>query len=99
MAKGFVYTVSIAGITGSQQAKSEHVAEMINRIRQATDIPALVGFGIRTPEDAEMMANVAASSRGASVPWSRNRSAKLQIVTYQDAAVRVLLRGWHHRAV
>ena len=48
---------------------------------------------------AEMMANAAASSRGASVPPYRNRSAKLQVVTYQDAAVRVLLRGWHHRAV
>ena len=48
---------------------------------------------------AEMMANAAVSSRVASVPRYRNRCAKPLVATCQDAAVQVLPRGWHLRAV
>ncbi len=49
---GFVYYVSIAGITGTRSATREHLAEAIPRLRAATDLPVAIGFGIRSPEQA-----------------------------------------------
>ena len=49
---GFVYYVSITGITGTRTASAEQLAEAIPRIRRATDLPVAVGFGVRTPEQA-----------------------------------------------
>ena len=56
---GFVYYVSITGITGSAEAQAEDVAPEVARIKAATDLPVIVGFGIRTPEAAESIAGVA----------------------------------------
>ncbi len=56
---GFVYYVSITGITGAAQASAADVAPEVARIRAATDLPVVVGFGIRTPEAAERIAGVA----------------------------------------
>ena len=49
---GFVYYVSITGITGTRTASGDELAEAIPRIRRATDLPIAVGFGVRTPEQA-----------------------------------------------
>jgi len=49
---GFVYYVSIAGITGTRFATSEHLAEAIPRVRRFTNLPIAVGFGVRTPGQA-----------------------------------------------
>jgi tryptophan synthase alpha chain len=49
---GFVYYVSITGITGTTSATQEHLAEAIPRIRKATSLPIAIGFGVRTPEQA-----------------------------------------------
>ena len=49
---GFVYYVSITGITGTRSATAEHLAPAIPRIRRATDLPIAIGFGVRTPEQA-----------------------------------------------
>ena len=49
---GFVYYVSIAGITGTRTATKEHLAAAIPRVRAATDLPIAIGFGIRTPAQA-----------------------------------------------
>jgi tryptophan synthase alpha chain len=49
---GFVYYVSITGITGTTSATQEHLAAAIPRIRRATDLPIAIGFGVRTPEQA-----------------------------------------------
>ena len=49
---GFVYYVSIAGITGTRTASAEHLAEAIPRVRRATTLPVAIGFGIRTPAQA-----------------------------------------------
>ncbi len=49
---GFVYYVSITGITGTRTATAEHLSEAIPRIRRLTDLPIAVGFGVRTPEQA-----------------------------------------------
>lgn len=56
---GFVYYVSITGITGSAAAEAGDVGPEVARIKAATDLPVIVGFGIRTPEAAERIASVA----------------------------------------
>ncbi|MEM9428919.1 MAG: tryptophan synthase subunit alpha [Pseudomonadota bacterium] len=56
---GFVYYVSITGITGAAAADTAAVAPEVARIRQATPLPVCVGFGIRTPEGAADIASVA----------------------------------------
>jgi len=56
---GFVYYVSITGITGTRSAETVGVAKSVVRIRKATSLPVAVGFGIKTPEQAEEIARVA----------------------------------------
>jgi len=56
---GFVYYVSVTGITGSQAAQAADVAPEVARIKAATDLPLIVGFGISTPEAAKSIASVA----------------------------------------
>jgi tryptophan synthase alpha chain len=56
---GFVYYVSITGITGAAAAEAKDVAPEVARIKAATDLPVIVGFGIRTPEVAQSIAAVA----------------------------------------
>jgi tryptophan synthase alpha chain len=53
---GFVYYVSITGITGAAAAQSADVGPEVARIKAATDLPVCVGFGIRTPETAAAIA-------------------------------------------
>ena len=53
---GFVYYVSITGITGAAAADSKVVGEAVARIKRHTSLPVCVGFGIRTPEAAEAIA-------------------------------------------
>ncbi len=56
---GFVYYVSITGITGAAAAEASEVAPEVARIKRATDLPIVVGFGIRTPEAARSIAGIA----------------------------------------
>jgi len=56
---GFVYYVSITGITGAAEAQAGDVAPEVARIKAATDLPVIVGFGIKTPEASESIARVA----------------------------------------
>jgi tryptophan synthase alpha chain len=56
---GFVYYVSITGITGSASADSSAVGEAVARIKRHTKLPVCVGFGIRTPEAARAIAEKA----------------------------------------
>ena len=49
---GFVYYVSIAGITGTRTATADELAAAIPRIRAFTDLPIAIGFGVRTPSQA-----------------------------------------------
>jgi tryptophan synthase alpha chain len=58
-ASGFIYYVSIAGITGTKSAATSNVADAITRIRKFSDLPIAVGFGIKTPEQAAEIARVA----------------------------------------
>jgi len=56
---GFVYYVSITGITGTKTADSDQVAQAVARLRRHTDLPIAVGFGIKTPEQAAAIARTA----------------------------------------
>jgi tryptophan synthase alpha chain len=56
---GFVYYVSITGITGAADAQSGDVGPEVARIKAASGLPVVVGFGIKTPEAAEAIARVA----------------------------------------
>lgn len=58
-ASGFVYHVSIAGITGTKAAGIEAVTTAVARLRRHTPLPVAVGFGIRTPAQAAEVAGVA----------------------------------------
>ena len=58
-AQGFLYYVSVAGITGMQQAAQDSIAEAVARLKAATVLPVAVGFGVRTPEQAAAIAQVA----------------------------------------
>lgn len=49
---GFVYYVSITGITGTRTASADELADAIPRIRAVTDLPIAIGFGVRTPAQA-----------------------------------------------
>jgi len=59
---GFVYYVSITGITGAAEAEAGDVGPEVARIKAATDLPVIVGFGIKTPERSEAIAKVADGS-------------------------------------
>jgi tryptophan synthase alpha chain len=56
---GFVYYVSVAGVTGVKSADAAVVAPHVARVRKASGLPVAVGFGIRTPEMAAAIARVA----------------------------------------
>lgn len=56
---GFVYYVSVAGVTGVKEASAEAVAPHVKRVKAASGLPVAVGFGIRTPERAAEVARVA----------------------------------------
>jgi len=56
---GFIYYVSVAGVTGVKAADADAVAPAVAQVRQATGLPTAVGFGVRTPETAAAVARVA----------------------------------------
>jgi tryptophan synthase alpha chain len=56
---GFVYYVSVAGVTGVKAVDEAGVGPAVARIRRATGLPVAVGFGIRTPEQASAVAKLA----------------------------------------
>ena len=58
-ASGFLYYVSVAGITGMQQAAQTSIEDAVAKLKAATTLPVAVGFGVRTPEQAAAIAQVA----------------------------------------
>ena len=58
-AKGFLYYVSIAGVTGTKDFDVSAVRSALTRIRKATTLPVAVGFGVKTPEHARDIAGIA----------------------------------------
>jgi tryptophan synthase alpha chain len=58
-ARGFVYTVSVAGTTGERDGIPPELGATVERVRAATDLPVAVGFGIATPDDARAVGELA----------------------------------------
>jgi tryptophan synthase alpha chain len=58
-AKGFIYLVSVTGVTGERKSISEGLGELIARVREHTSAPVCVGFGIGTPEQAKEVGKMA----------------------------------------
>jgi len=56
---GFLYYVSVAGVTGMQQAAQGSIEDAVAKLKAASSIPVAVGFGVRTPEQASAIAKVA----------------------------------------
>ena len=53
---GFLYCVSVTGVTGERERLSDEAEGLVRRVRAVTDLPAVVGFGISTPEHAHTVA-------------------------------------------
>jgi tryptophan synthase alpha chain len=75
--QGFVYYVSLTGITGAKLLNVADVGKNVEKIRKVTHVPVAVGFGVATPEDA---ANVAAIADGVIV----GSAIVKQIAAYQQ---------------
>jgi tryptophan synthase alpha chain len=58
-ASGYLYYVSVAGVTGTKSVPEDEVRAALTRVRAATDLPCTVGFGIRSPEQAAAIARIA----------------------------------------
>jgi len=58
-ASGFIYLVSMTGVTGSAGLDTSHIAELCNQVREKTDLPICVGFGISTADDVAAVAKAA----------------------------------------
>jgi tryptophan synthase alpha chain len=58
-AKGFIYLVSVVGITGERKSLSEGLSDLITQVREHTSAPVCVGFGISTPEQAKEVGKMA----------------------------------------
>ena len=58
-ARGFIYLVSVTGVTGERKAISEGLGELIQRVREHTSVTVCVGFGISTPEQAREVGKMA----------------------------------------
>ena len=58
-AKGFIYCVSLAGVTGARRELQSGLAGLVGRIRRHTDLPILVGFGVSTREDFDAIGGFA----------------------------------------
>ena len=57
---GFIYTVSVLGVTGSRDRLSSAVEELIGKLKKLTNVPVCVGFGISKPEHAAAVAQAGA---------------------------------------
>ncbi|TDL81801.1 tryptophan synthase subunit alpha [Palleronia sediminis] len=90
---GFVYYVSITGITGAATAQSAEIGPEVERIRAASGLPVVVGFGIRTPEAAAEFAAIGDGCVVGSAIVAENASGKP--VEEVLAFVRSLAEGTH----
>jgi len=57
---GFIYTVSLLGVTGARESLSDMVRPLVTRLKKLTDVPVCVGFGVSTPRHAKEIASAGA---------------------------------------
>lgn len=86
---GFVYYVSVAGVTGVKEAQAAAVAPAVERVRRAANLPVAVGFGVKTPERAAEIARVADAVVAGSVFVDEVAAA---LAANEPAASRVLAK-------
>ena len=86
---GFVYYVSVAGVTGVKEAQAASVAPAVERVRRAANLPVAVGFGVKTPERAAEIARVADAVVAGSVFVDEVAAA---LAANEPAVPRVLAR-------
>lgn len=87
---GFLYYVSVAGVTGVKSADAGDVAPAVARLRAASGLPVAVGFGIRTPEQAAAVARIAdAAVVGSALVDEIESAAKLN----ENVTEKVLLKA------
>ena len=86
---GFVYYVSVAGVTGVKEAQAGSVAPAVARVRQASGLPVAVGFGVKTPQRAAEIARVADAVVAGSVLVDEVAAA---LAANEPAVPRVLSR-------
>lgn len=99
---GFVYYVSITGITGTATPDFAQVKAAVARLKRHTDLPVAVGFGVRTASDVRTLAQTAdgvvvgsALVRAIEQSLGRNGQATARTVTVVGALVRRLAAGVH----
>ena len=86
---GFVYYVSVAGVTGVKEAQAASVAPAVELVRRAANLPVAVGFGVKTPERAAEIARVADAVVAGSVFVDEVAAA---LAANEPAVPRVLAR-------
>lgn len=59
LAQGFIYLVSVTGVTGARQTLHTDLAEFVQRVRERSNVPLAIGFGISTPAQAASVAQIA----------------------------------------
>ena len=79
--RGFIYYVSVTGVTGARRSFDDHIPSQVARIRRATSLPVGVGFGISTPKQAAWIARfadaaVVGSALVAAIEQTQGRNAK-----------------------
>jgi tryptophan synthase alpha subunit len=87
---GFVYYVSIAGVTGAGEADETSVAPAVTRVRAASGLPVAVGFGIKTPARAAAIARIADAAVVGSALVDEGAAA---VEANESAAKRVLAKA------
>ena len=101
-ATGFIYHVSITGITGTKSPTVETLAPVVQRLRDHTNLPIAIGFGVNTPEQAQDIGAVgdavvvgSAIVNAVSVKLDSNGKATPGLVEHVLARVRELADGAH----
>jgi len=96
-ASGFIYCVSLVGVTGARDSMSDEVPSYLGRVRAQTNVPLVIGFGISRPEHVQHMAAVADGVVVASalinhfkdVPFEEQAAATTAFVREMAAATKV----------
>ncbi|HTY18217.1 MAG TPA: tryptophan synthase subunit alpha [Myxococcota bacterium] len=96
--RGFLYYVSLTGVTGARSALPPHLAENLARIRRVSDVPVCVGFGVATPDQAARIGELAdgvvvGSALVARIAAAGSREQAVSDAAEFVAALKAPLRG------
>lgn len=92
-ASGFIYCVSLTGVTGARASLSEGLAGYLARVRRFTDLPLAVGFGISKPEHIAEVARIADGAIVGAAVISRLEESEALPVPERAAALEGFVRG------